>query len=181
MVFLSLLCVATSGCSSDYSPTSVDEHALNCKRQNIYLPSISKLIFKWPLLNFEVAIRVNPSYKLQKLSPNGVRFARNEVRPLLIGLRSTPKLIKDRALISPCFSSFSHMWECKNLLQTRQTCLGRGLSTSLHSSAPRGSKSTYWFLYINFKSKLLNFPTHQIFCYLCKVLLGQVCSDWSEF
>ena len=25
----------------------------------------------------------------------------------------------------------------------------RGLSTSLHSSAPRGSQSTYWFLYMN--------------------------------
>ena len=35
-----------------------------------------------------------------------------------------------------------------------------GLSTSLHSSARRGSNSTYWFLYRNLKITLLNFSTH---------------------
>ena len=34
--------------------------------------------------------------------------------------------------------------------------LGRGLSTSIHSSAPRGLKSTYWFLYTNLKNTLSN-------------------------
>ena len=36
------------------------------------------------------------------------------------------------------------------------TPLRRGLSTSIHSSAPRGLKSTYWFLYTNLKNTLSN-------------------------
>ena len=33
----------------------------------------------------------------------------------------------------------------------------RGLSTSIHYSAPRGLKSTYWFLYTNLKNTPSNF------------------------
>ena len=46
-----------------------------------------------------------------------------------------------------------------------------GLSTSIHSSAPRGSKSTYWFLYTNLKNTFPNCSYTYIDHKTCKKII----------